>query len=344
MKIHHALCIASLLTASTACGPQDPVGASRHALRCAPVPGVDNDGDCIANAFDNCPSAFNWDQADHDGDLVGDICDAHPGDPADLDGDDLDTDASSISNVPDPAYPDDPQGAAVLSPVDLIDFSSGGPIRTPAKAYFSVSGLPANSDLTLTLIHRGESDGNFCTVPSYYSTATEAARGGCFDLLLSNLPSFTPDFVWAAIPNGPVSGGVMLLRRRTISSSMGGTGAPGYTKIDGTNVWTHTRVNVWTPGAVPATGYPIPTAVVPAVGSLAALPPSVTISATQLTPNVAVYFNTVQAVVQVVDLVNNTITVQPPVQPGTGIVNITVINQGVPQRANVLPQSFTYIP
>ncbi|MFO0838053.1 MAG: thrombospondin type 3 repeat-containing protein [Phycisphaerae bacterium] len=41
----------------------------------------DDDGDGIPNLVDNCRLTFNPDQADRDGDLVGDVCDGCPDDP-----------------------------------------------------------------------------------------------------------------------------------------------------------------------------------------------------------------------------------------------------------------------
>ncbi len=43
------------------------------------APPPDTDGDGMADASDNCPEAANADQADGDGDLTGDACDAQPG-------------------------------------------------------------------------------------------------------------------------------------------------------------------------------------------------------------------------------------------------------------------------
>ena len=40
---------------------------------CDPI--IDNDADGVANFLDNCPSISNADQANHDGDLEGDVCD-----------------------------------------------------------------------------------------------------------------------------------------------------------------------------------------------------------------------------------------------------------------------------
>lgn len=36
---------------------------------------ADDDGDHIGNACDNCPDDHNLDQADSDGDGIGDVCD-----------------------------------------------------------------------------------------------------------------------------------------------------------------------------------------------------------------------------------------------------------------------------
>ena len=39
----------------------------------------DVDNDTIANASDNCPTVYNIDQHDNDGDSIGNACDATPG-------------------------------------------------------------------------------------------------------------------------------------------------------------------------------------------------------------------------------------------------------------------------
>ena len=52
-----------------------------------PPPPPDNDGDGVVNADDNCPDSANADQADADGDGVGDVCDLPQDGDAGSDGD-----------------------------------------------------------------------------------------------------------------------------------------------------------------------------------------------------------------------------------------------------------------
>jgi hypothetical protein len=62
-----------------------PVIAVLAAASCDAVFGLDSsnivhdeDGDGVDDRFDNCPADPNTDQADSDGDHVGDVCDPHP--------------------------------------------------------------------------------------------------------------------------------------------------------------------------------------------------------------------------------------------------------------------------
>lgn len=73
------------LGATNAAASDDP----SRVLSTVPLNCVDSDGDGVADIFDNCPSAFNEDQADSDEDGSGDVCDNCPianADQADADG------------------------------------------------------------------------------------------------------------------------------------------------------------------------------------------------------------------------------------------------------------------
>ncbi|MGQ8364318.1 FG-GAP-like repeat-containing protein [Glaciecola sp. 1036] len=59
---------------------------------------LDSDFDNIADGFDNCPSVVNTDQADMDGDGIGDLCDST---------DDTDSDNDGVPDIED-AFPNDP--------------------------------------------------------------------------------------------------------------------------------------------------------------------------------------------------------------------------------------------
>lgn len=64
------------------------------------LPATDTDGDGIDDDVDNCPSVSNPDQADSDGNGIGDACE---GSTADLDGDGI---PDNIDNCPADANPD----------------------------------------------------------------------------------------------------------------------------------------------------------------------------------------------------------------------------------------------
>ena len=62
-----------------------------------PVPSGDSDGDGVTDDVDNCPTVANADQADADGDGIGDACEADT--TADSDGDGVADDADNCPNV-----------------------------------------------------------------------------------------------------------------------------------------------------------------------------------------------------------------------------------------------------
>ena len=64
---------------------------------------VDTDGDGVVDGVDNCPAIGNADQADMDGDGIGDACDDGFEEPVDTDGDGVN---DSVDNCPTVANPD----------------------------------------------------------------------------------------------------------------------------------------------------------------------------------------------------------------------------------------------
>jgi hypothetical protein len=72
----------------------------------------DSDDDGISNEEDNCPEAYNPDQADIDGDCIGDACDPAPNDPdnpviaVDADSDEISDACDNCPNIPNSSQED----------------------------------------------------------------------------------------------------------------------------------------------------------------------------------------------------------------------------------------------
>jgi hypothetical protein len=66
---------------------------------------VDTDNDGVPDASDNCPNAANSDQADNDGDGIGNVCDSTPNGP-DADGDGVPDSSDNCVNVSNPSQAD----------------------------------------------------------------------------------------------------------------------------------------------------------------------------------------------------------------------------------------------
>ena len=90
---------------------------------CNPDPNsaaCDSDSDGVPNAIDNCPAVANTDQADLDGDLIGNVCDD------DIDGDNVSND-DELTNGTDP-WLADTDGDGINDDVDThpLDFDNDG--------------------------------------------------------------------------------------------------------------------------------------------------------------------------------------------------------------------------
>ncbi len=91
---------------------------------------ADTDRDGLADGVDNCPAAPNADQADSDGDAVGDACDPTPRGP-DTDGDGV---PDAADNCPTTANPDQVDGNADGAGDACVPVASPTPAPTPSLA------------------------------------------------------------------------------------------------------------------------------------------------------------------------------------------------------------------
>jgi len=111
-----------------------------------------HDGDTIDDAIDNCPDVANEDQADTDGDGIGDACN----DADDTDGDEY---ADLLDNCPDVANPgqEDTDGDGIGDTCDLINNvsidvkpgSDTNPVNCKSKGVTPIAILMDEAELLL---------------------------------------------------------------------------------------------------------------------------------------------------------------------------------------------------
>ena len=107
-------------------GEIQAIYASGNLGKC--VPGADSDGDGISDGADNCPTVANPDQANNDGDSMGDVCDADDdndgvADAADncsrnFNADQVDTDGDGVGDACDPTPTGDADHDGVDNAID----------------------------------------------------------------------------------------------------------------------------------------------------------------------------------------------------------------------------------
>ena len=130
----HPRSIALLLCAPSDCDLDGWLDGSDNCPNTQNADQADGDGDLVGDACDNCPVTPNADQLDGDGDGIGDVCDACPGD-GDEDGDGV---CDHDDNCPFDINPGqgDGDGDGVGDACDLCLAST-----TADKLYYSSNGL-----------------------------------------------------------------------------------------------------------------------------------------------------------------------------------------------------------
>lgn len=101
----------------------DVFGSSNYIVIDNFVVGRDRDGDGVLDEEDNCPTVFNPDQWDYDGDGIGDACDPDPytpNDPIDTDGDGIYDYEDNCPTVANPGQ-EDIDGDGIGDACDPVD-------------------------------------------------------------------------------------------------------------------------------------------------------------------------------------------------------------------------------
>jgi hypothetical protein len=139
-----------------------PAGGSAALL--TEIGACTDDGDTWANPIDNCPFTANEDQADTNGNGIGDVCEACPSGDSDGDGvcDNVD-DCPSVADpgqedIDDDGFGDACETGARLADIDLSGLVDGADLAALGRAFGSSAGQ-ARYDPRVDLDRDGSVDG-----------------------------------------------------------------------------------------------------------------------------------------------------------------------------------------
>jgi hypothetical protein len=114
----------------------------------------DVDGDGTADASDNCVQTYNPDQADADGDGVGNACDPSPYSPSDIDGDRIVNSADNCPAIANPGQADsDQDGIGDACDAFPTDPSNGGVPALITSLSSRIDALVASGGMELSIAH-----------------------------------------------------------------------------------------------------------------------------------------------------------------------------------------------
>jgi hypothetical protein len=156
---------------------------------------IDTDSDGVPDNEDNCPSTWNPNQNDSDGDSIGDWCDSCPNDSTN-DGSDGDGICDDVDNCIGTSNPNQ----------DDVDTDGDGDVCDADTIYGTISGdIQAGVTVALYIVNCG---GNLDGGSPVTNSEGYYAIGDLVDGQYQVIPqeagySFAPVSAWSYIPNGP---------------------------------------------------------------------------------------------------------------------------------------------